>query len=139
MPIVDRLEFPRRHKLKDTAILLILVAAILGFFVTRCTSKVQDRRVIIQRVWFEEVARDYVLLGFVIENTGPYTEKVNLVARVFDQEGKQVASRLFQTKVHPHTKDVQTEPIEKWSRYLEEGEKPARASLEIHKRKLLGF
>lgn len=139
MPIVDRLEFPRRHKIKDTAILLILVAAILGFFVTRCNSKAQDRRIVIHRVWFEEISQNYVLLGFVIENKGSVTEKVNLVAKVFDKEGKQVASRLFQTTVPPGTKDVQTEPIEKWSRYLPEGEKPARASLEIHKRRLLGF
>ena len=139
MPIVQRIEFPKKYPIKDTLIILVVLAAIIGVFVTKCSSNSIEKRVFIRSIRFEEVDKNFVRLGYVIENKGTKTEKLQLIARVFDAEKGELSSRLFSIVVAPGQTDYKSVVLDKWSRRLKEGELPHSATIEFYKRKLLGY
>lgn len=138
MPIVDRLEYPKKYKLQNTMLLLAVVAALLGIWYGSCSNRSQRKHILIHSIKFEEFGRQYIRLGFDIENTGKRTDSVNLLAKVFAADGEEITSILFATDVKAQTREYQTKYIDKLNRPLQEGEKPFRATIEILQRRLFG-
>ncbi|MGC9361638.1 MAG: hypothetical protein ACP5F3_01790 [Candidatus Syntrophosphaera sp.] len=139
MPIVDRLEFPRRHKLKDTLLLIIIAAAVFGIVFTRCSSAKQKERIVIHSIFFEEYDRQYIRLGYEIENKGSSLERVSLLARVYDSESEEIASIFFSEDLKPETREFKSKVIDKLNRPLKKDEKPHRATIEIRQRGFLTY
>ncbi|MBW6514814.1 MAG: hypothetical protein K0B87_08685 [Candidatus Syntrophosphaera sp.] len=139
MPIVDRLEFPRKHKLKDTVLLIALAAAILGILVTRCGNAARKERILIHSVFIEEFDRQYLRLGYEIENKGASEERVSLLARVYDSEGAEIASIFFAEDLKAGSREFKSKVIDKLERPLREGEKPHRATLELRNRDIFSY
>ncbi len=138
MPIVDRLEFPKKYKLKDTMLLLVLVAAIFGLWLNSYLNRQQKKRIIVHSVVFEEYDRQFIRLGYEIENTGKRADGVSLLARVFDAKGDEVASVLFPATVKANSREFQSKYIDELNRPLQPGEKPYRATIQIFQRRLFG-
>ena len=67
------------------------------------------------------------------------TEKIRLIARVYDGNKEELASRLFSIDVRPGGVDYKTLILDKWTRHLKEGEEPASATIEFYRRRLLGY
>lgn len=139
MPIVDRLEYPKKYKLKDTMLLIAIAAAILGILYTRCANKARSERIIIHSIGIEEFDRNFIRLGYEIENQGRGTERVYLLAKVYDSRGGEIASIFFVDELRPQTREYHSKVIDKLTRPLREGEKPYRATLELRQRQLFGY
>ncbi|MFO8144854.1 MAG: hypothetical protein R6T89_03905 [Candidatus Syntrophosphaera sp.] len=139
MPIVDRLDFPRRHKLKDTLILIIIAAAIFGIVLSRCSAAKRKERIIIHSIFFEEYDRQYIRLGYEIENKGPSDERVSLLARVYDANSEEIASIFFSEDLKANSREFKSKVIDKLDRPLTRDEKPHRATIEIRQRGFLTY
>lgn len=139
MPIVDRPEFPRKHKLSGAMLLVVVLAAALGISYHSCSNTRRQRRVTIHSVSFDEYDRTFIRLGYEIENSGPNEEKVILLARVYDSRNEELASLMFSAELLPGVREYRTKVIDKLSRPLREGEKPWRATLELKQRGLFKF
>lgn len=131
MPIVDRLTFPRKYKLKQSIVLLVLLAAIFGIWLKTRAQKSQSERIIIHKVYIERWDTQFVEIGFVIENKGKKPEDVKLLARIYDPQGGEVSSKLFQITLKAQNKGPRSHILDKMTRPLRPGEKPYRATLEL--------
>ncbi len=139
MPIVQRLEFPKRYKLKDTMILMVILAGIFGIVFTSQNNKARLQRVIIHGVSFDEYDQQSIRLGYDIENKGANNEQVAILALIYDDKDLEIASIMFLADIKAHSRVYQTKIIDKLNRPLMEGEKPHRATLEIQERGFLQY
>lgn len=139
MPIVDRLEYPKKYKLKNTLIYLAVLAALAGLLYSKCSNEARRDSIIIHSVGFDEYDRNFIRLGYDIENKGRSYERADLLAKVYDAEGEELASIFFATELRPQTREFQSKVIDKLNRPLKEGEKPYRATIELRQRKLLSY
>jgi len=131
---IDRMTYPRRYKLKQSLLLLVIVAGLLGLWLKSNSQKSLRERVIIHSVNFEDWGRQYVEVGYNIENTGRKDETVDLLVQVFDAQGEEVTSSMFQTTARAGVKAHKSHQILKMRRTLKEGEAPAKATMEIYTR-----
>lgn len=131
---VDRLPYPRRYKLKQSLILLVIVAALLGLWFKSHSRSSLQKRVIIRSVNFEDWGRQYVEVGYDIENIGKTDETVDLLVKVFDAQGEEVTSSMFQTTARAGVRAHKSHQIIKMRRTLKEGEAPHKATMEIYTR-----
>jgi hypothetical protein len=129
---IDRLPFPRRYKVKQTLILLVILAGFLGLWLKSRSQAGLRERVIIRSVNFEAWGQQYVEVGYDIENTGRKDEKVNLLVRVYDKAGEEITSSMFQTIARAGVKAHKSHQIIKMRRTLKEGEAPHKATLEVY-------
>lgn len=134
MPIVDRLPFPRKYKLKQGVVLLVLLAAIFGLWLRSQSRKALGERVIIHSVSIDRHDTQFVEISFEIENKGNQAQDVMLLARIFDPAGDEIASKLFQITLKPSWKGTRSHTLDKMTRPLRPGEKPYRATLELRPR-----
>ncbi|MDZ4181592.1 MAG: hypothetical protein U1B83_01850 [Candidatus Cloacimonadaceae bacterium] len=137
MPIVDRMQYPRKRKLKDFVILLAIVAAIFGIWLNSQGQRALQKRVIIRSIAFETYGTQFIELGYEIENTGSKDEEVRLLAKVFDAAGEEIASSMFLTTARAKSRQYKSKLLDKLNRTLKPGEKPYRATLEIYTRKVI--
>jgi hypothetical protein len=136
MPIVDRMEFPRRFKPKQGMVLLVILTAAFGIWYYGHSQKALARRIVIHRVKFIDHGPTYVRIGYDIENTGKAVENLGLIARVYDDNGEEIASLLFAESLPARTRDFRIKTLDKLARPLREGEAPRRATLEVLRKKL---
>lgn len=129
---IDRLPFPQRHKLKQSLILFVILAALLGLWIRSNSQSALRRRIIIHSVGFEAWGQQYVEVGYDIENTGKKDEPVNLLAKVYDKAGEEITSSMFQTIARAGVKAHKSHQIIKMRRTLKEGEAPYKATMEIY-------
>lgn len=137
MPIVERMQWPRKFKLKDTLLLLVLLGAAFGIWYNGHTQKQLLRQVIIHGVKLEKWGTNYVEVGFDIENTGSRDQDVRLLVKVYDAAGEEIASAVFMNTVRAATRANKSRMLDKMTRTLKDGEVPYRATIEILTRKVM--
>jgi len=131
------MEFPRKYKLKDTLVLLVILAAGFGIWYNSYSQKALARRVVIHSVSFEEYDANFIRLGYEIENKGKRDQEVKLLAKVYDAEGEELASLLFAYTAKAQTREHRSKVLDRLVRPLKPDEKPHRATLEILRRKVI--
>lgn len=131
MPIIDRLPFPRKYKIKQSVVLLAILGALLGLWLRQNSRKAQHARIIIHEVYFERWDTQYVEIAYVIENKGKKDEEVILLAKIYDAQGDEITSKLFQITARAQRKATRSQMIDGMTRPLKPGEKPYRTTLEI--------
>lgn len=134
MPIVDRLPFPRKYKLHQGVVLLVVLAALFGLWLRSQSRKALGERVIIHSIGIERYDTQFVEINFEIENKGKKAEDVMLLARIYDPAGDEIASKLFQIALKPSWKGPRSHILDKMTRPLKPGEKPYRATMELRTR-----
>ena len=138
MPIVDRLEYPKKYKLKGSILLLVILLAVAGILYQRYSNKARAERIPIHSVGVHDFDENYIRISYELENKGDKREEVDLLAKVFDSEGKELASILFRTSIDAHTRKFQAKHIDNLARSLQPGEQPHKVSISLHQRSILG-
>ena len=131
MPIVERLEFPRKYKLKSTVLIIALVFAIFGIWLTRHHQQSLNRNIIISEISFADFGSQYIELSYVVENRSHKEQQVNFLARVWDKDGVELASSLYPITLQPQSKHVRSKMLDRLNRSLKEGERPYRAEVSL--------
>ncbi|MDD3143828.1 MAG: hypothetical protein PHG32_06485 [Candidatus Cloacimonetes bacterium] len=139
MPIVDRLEYPKKYKLKGTLLLLVALAALGGIVYLRLSNEARAKRVVVHSVGFGEFDTNFIRINYEIENTGRKAEEVDLLAKVYDSAGAEIASIFFRTEVKAQTREYQSKYIDKLHRTLRSGEQPHKVTVNRQQRGLLGY
>lgn len=137
MPIVDRLEYPKKYKMKGTLLLLVILAALGGIVGLRLSGEARSKRIVVHSVGFDEYDRNFIRVKYDIENKGRKTEQADLLIKVFDAAGEEIASIFFRTEIKAQTREFQGKYLDKLNRPLREGEIPHKVTIELRQRGLL--
>jgi hypothetical protein len=136
MPIVDRMEFPRRYKLKETALILIIVAAFIGIWIQRNSIKRVREHIVISSVSIGRFGSQFIELDYKIANTGSKVLEIRLLAKVWDANGEELASSLFDLSLQPHSESQRSTMLDKLNRSIKENERPYKAEISLYERKV---
>ena len=139
MPIVDRLEYPKKYRLKGSLLLLVILVAIGGIVYLRLANAARAKRIVIHSVAFDEYDTNFIRVNYEIENKGKKTEEADLLVKVFDAAGIEIASIFFRTRIEAQTREFQGKYIDKLYRPLKDGEQPNRVTIELRQRGLLDY
>lgn len=137
MPIVDRLEYPKKYKMKGTLLLLVILAALGGIVGLRLSGEARAKRIVVHSVGLDEYDRNFIRVKYEIENKGRKTEQADLLIKVFDAAGEEIASIFFRTEIKAQTREFQGKYLDKLNRPLREGEIPHKVTIELRQRGLL--
>ena len=137
MPIVDRLEYPKKYKMKGTLLLLVILAALGGIVGLRLSGEARAKRIVVHSVGFDEYDRNFIRVKYEIENKGRKTEQADLLIKVFDAAGEEIASIFFRTEIKAQTREFQGKYLDKLNRPLREGEIPHKVTIELRQMGLL--
>ncbi|PKN72816.1 MAG: hypothetical protein CVU50_05700 [Candidatus Cloacimonetes bacterium HGW-Cloacimonetes-3] len=136
MPIVDRMEFPRRYKLKETVLILVIVAAFVGIWIQRSSIKKVSKQIEISSVSISRFGSGFIELDYNIANKSPKEQNIRLLARVWDAQGEEIASALFDITLQPNNLSQRTKMIDKLNRSLKEGERPYKAEISLYEKRV---
>ncbi len=139
MPIVDRLEYPKKYKLKSSLLLLVILVALGSIVYLRLSNEARSKRIVVHNVGFDEYDRNFIRVNYEIENKGNKAEQIDLLVKVFDGGGEEIASILFRTAIKAQTREYQGKYIDKLYRPLQDGEKPHKVTIELRQRGLLNY
>jgi len=134
MPIVERLEFPRKYKLKSTVLLIALACAIFGIWLRNHHQQVLNRDIVISEISFSDFGSQYIELSYHLQNLSRKEQNINLLARVWDKEGNELASALFPITVQPSSQSMRHKMLDRLNRTLKEGERPYRAEISLYQK-----
>ena len=137
MRSIDRMEWPRRFKLKGSVLILVLLGVAFGIFVHRQSQSRIAASIEISEVSFDDWGNQYIELGYTIENKTDKTMKVNLLAKVWDAQGVEIASALFDIELDPRIRQTRSKLLDRLNRSLRDGEAPHRAQISLYTRKIL--
>lgn len=136
MPIVDRMEFPRKYKLKEYVIILVLVAAFVGIMLQRQSIKRVREAIEISSVSVGRFGTQFIELDYSIANKSNQEQTVRLLAKVWDAQGEEIASALFDVTLQPSNTSQRSKMLDKLTRTLKEGEKPYKAEISLYERRV---
>lgn len=137
MPIVDRMEFPRRYKIKDLFVFLAVIAALFGIWLNDHNQKRIATDIIISEVRIADYGTNFINLDYTVENRGKALREVRILAKVYDTQGAELASAMFLIEVPPRTKQARNKVFDELSRSLKEGEVPGKAEAKLYLRKVI--
>lgn len=136
MPIVDRMEFPRRYKLKVSVLILIIFGAIFGIWLQRHSAGKLAEQIVISNVTFGRFGTQFIELEYTLANTGKQDREISLMAKVWDAEGQELASALFGVNIPAGSKAKRSKLLDRLNRTLREGEKPYKAEISLYTRRV---
>ena len=87
MPIVDRLEYPKKYKMSSAILLLAVLLAVGALLYQKYSNKARAKQIVIHSIGFDEYDKNYIRVGYEIENMGKKDQEVALLIRVYDREG----------------------------------------------------
>jgi len=134
MPIVDRLEFPRKYKLKSTVLLIAIACAIFGLWLRNHHQQSLNRDIVISEISFADYGTQYIELSYRLQNLSRKEQHINLLARVWDKEGNELASALFPIDIQPSSQSMRSKMLDRLNRTLKEGERPYRAEISLYQK-----
>ena len=134
MPIVDRLEYPKKYKLKSQLLILIVIVALASLLWLKLSNDARAKRIIIHSVGYSHYDRNFIHAHYDIENKSKKTEDVDLLIKVFDAKNEEIASIFFRTTIKAKTREFQGKYIDKLNRPLANGEKPHRLTIQLRQR-----
>lgn len=133
----DRMEWPRRYKLKGSVLALVALAIAFGFWLQMSANQKLQKEIEISELNFDRWGSQYIELSFTIENKSNQDKKVMLLAKVWDKDEEELASALFEVKLKAKTRHNRSKLFDRLNRSLKEGEKPFGASVSVYPRRSL--
>lgn len=137
MPIVDRMEFPRRYKIKDLFVFIAVIAALFGIWLNEHGQKALSREIVISDVQVTEFGSNYIKADYTVQNLSKHSREIKLLAKVFDTSGQELASAMFIIEVPPSSKQIRNKVFDELTRPLKEGETPGKAEVRLYLRKVI--
>jgi len=137
MPIVDRMEFPRRYKIKDLFVFIAVIAALFGIWLNEHGQKALSREIVISDVQVTEFGSNYIKADYTVQNLSKHSREIKLLAKVFDTSGQELASAMFIIEVPPSSKQIRNKVFDELTRPLKEGETPGKAEVSLYLRKVI--
>lgn len=136
MPIVDRMEFPRRYKLKQGVIILIAVTAFFGIWLQRRSLQKQAGEIEISEVKISNFGSQFIELEYQLGNKGKSDKELSLIATVWDRDSLEIASSLFKVDAPSGRSFKRSKLLDRLNRSLKEGERPYKAEIKLYTRKV---
>lgn len=136
MPVIDRMEFPRKYKLKDSLLILALLAIGFGIWLNNSSQRKITEQVLISDVVIENSGSQFIELSYQVENRLSKVQELRILVRVYDTKGAELASAMYMAEFPAKSLQRYTKMLDKLNRSLEEGEIPARAEVSIYTRKV---
>lgn len=125
----DRMEWPRRYKLKSSVLLLVIVAIVISFVLHQRHNQTLANRVEISEVSFDNWGSQFIEIGYTVTNRTDKEMEIYLLAKVWDAEEIELASALFSITIPPGARQTRSKLLDKLNRSLKEGERPHRAGI----------
>ena len=136
MPVIDRMEFPRKYKLKDSLLILALLAIGFGIWLNNSSQRKITEQVLISDIRIENSGSQFIELSYQVENRLSKDQELRILVRVYDAKGAELASAMYMAEFPAKSLQRYTKMLDKLNRSLEEGEIPARAEVSIYTRKV---
>lgn len=131
----DRMEWPKRYKLKGSVIMLVILGMALGLIMHHRQNRALASQIEISNLSFESWGSQYIELTYRIENKDTKAHKIKLLAQVWDSEGIELASSLFEIEIPAKTLQNRSKMLDRLQRSLKEDEIPGRANISLYLRK----
>lgn len=133
---IDRMEFPKKYPIPNWIKLLVVVLVILGIVIHNCSQDSLDKQIEISDITISEYSKVHVEVRYKLRSLSSVDRDIWLLLRVYDEQGEELSSSLFLVKLNAGAELNMIKILDKLSRPLEANEKPAKATLEIYKRKV---
>lgn len=132
MRALERMEWPQKHKIKGSVLLIALIAVGFGIWMQKRQNQNLVNHVEISELSFNDWGSQYIELGYTIENKTDSTLNLYLLAIIYDQDDVELASTLFAITLPPHVRQTRSKLLDSLNRSLHAGERPHRATLSIY-------
>jgi len=132
MPKIERLEFPKKYKLKSFVVIMMLVAALFGLWLKKQGQQRIIRQIVISEVSFSDYGSQFVELSYMVENKSNKEQELSFLAKVWSKDNEELASALYPVTLPPRSKMLRSKMLDRLSRSLGEGEKPYRAEVSLY-------
>lgn len=136
MPIVDRMEFPRRYKWKESLVILIIITAIFGIWLQRRSQSKLTQQINISEVKVIRHGSQFIELEYTVANTAATEREVSLMARIWDAQGQELSSALFSVNLPANSKGKRTKMIDKLNRSIADNEIPGKAEIVVFTKRI---
>lgn len=136
MPIVDRLEFPRRYKLQSGILIVAAILALFGIWLQRKDIQKQTREIQISEVRINRFSSQYIELEYLLANKGKKDREISLIATVWDRDSLELASALYSVNAPAGSSFKRSKLLDRLNRSLKEGERPYKAEIRLYTRKV---
>jgi len=131
---VDRLEFPKRYKLKQVVLVVVIILVIWGIFSNAPGLKKTASEIQISDISISRYGTQFIELEYTLANTGKKDQEIALMAKVWDANGEELASALYSIKIKANSKSRRSKMLDKLNRALKEGERPYKAEISLYTR-----
>jgi hypothetical protein len=130
------MEFPRRYKLKEIVLVLIIVGSLFGIWLQRRSLNKLATDVVIDNVVVSRSGTQFIELEYMIANRSTVDREVTLLAKVQDKDGQELASSLFSINLPANSEGKRSKLLDKLNRTLKEGEVPGLAEISVYTRRV---
>lgn len=134
---IDRMQFPNKYPVPNWIKLLVVALILMGIFIHNCMQDMQDREIRISDVSIAAYSTAHVEVTYKLQNLAKVERDVWLLLKVYDDKDEELGSVLFLVSIKAGVTQSRIKVVDKLTRPLAENEKPAKASLQIYKRKVL--
>jgi hypothetical protein len=134
---IDRMEFPRKYNIPNWLKFAVLVMVVMGIMIYNCSQDKLAREIQISDVRITEFSRVHVEVHYSIYNATSSDRDIWLLLKVYDNRNEVLGSTLYMVNLKAGTRKTMLKIIDKLTRPLDKEEKPAGATLEVYKRKIL--
>ncbi|MEN6445074.1 MAG: hypothetical protein ABFC98_03405 [Candidatus Cloacimonas sp.] len=131
---VDRLEYPKRYKLKQIAIILVILGIVIGILVQRYGTQKNASKIQLSDIVISNFGTQFIELEYTLANIGKKDQEIDLMAKVWDANGEEIASALYSVEVKANSKSRRTKMLDDLNRALKEGERPYKAEISLYTR-----
>lgn len=131
----DRMEWPKRYKIKSSVLLLAILGMVLGLIMHHKQNQALARNIVISDLSFSSWGSQFIELSYRIENKDTKPQKIKLLAEVWDSAGSELASSLFEIEIPRQSVQNRSKMLDRLQRSLKEGEIPGRANIRLYLRK----
>lgn len=135
--MIDRMEFPRKYKLKDSLLIIAILAMLFGVWLNNFGQKKILQNVSISQVRIEDYSSQHVEISYRVENKLRRNLELRILAAVFDTEGKELSSSMYMLEIEAGQTKYYSKIFDNLSRNLAEGEVPAQARVRIYPRRII--
>jgi hypothetical protein len=132
MRAIDRMQWPRRHKIKGSLLIIVLLGVAFGIWMQKRQHQNVVDSVVISELSFDDWGSQYIELGYTIENKTNQAIDLRLLAKVWDQNDIELASTLFSITLPANARQTRSKLLDRLNRSLREKERPYRASISIY-------
>lgn len=137
MPVIDRMEFPRKFKLKQSLVLFVLLAIGFGIWLNNHNQKRILDSIIISDARVDSYSGAHVEISYEVENKLKKDMELRILAVVYDLDGAELASAMYMGSFPASTKRRYTKNLTDLARGLAETEIPGKVVVKVYPRRVL--